>query len=191
MTTFEIAVCPTPIGPLVLAAGARGLVYLDLHGDRAASEHLLRTRLGAETLVEHADPAGAVNALTRYFAGELSALDELPVDPQGTPFQLDVWLMLRRIAPGTTWSYAELARAVGRPQAVRAVGAANGANPVALVLPCHRVIGSDRSLVGYGGGLERKHWLLRHEGAPFRERAAPPAQRTLWPEAGRDGTRPA
>lgn len=182
--TFEIALCPSPIGPLALAAGPRGLVFLDLHGDRAALEHLLRTRLGAERLVEQADPVGAVSTLARYFAGDLLALDTLPVDPQGTPFQREVWLTLRRIAAGTTWSYADLARAVGRPQAVRAVGAANGANPVALVLPCHRVIGSDRRLVGYGGGLERKRWLLRHEGAMFRDTGGVSTQRSLWSDAG-------
>jgi methylated-DNA-[protein]-cysteine S-methyltransferase len=180
--TFEVAHCPSPIGPLVLAAGPRGLVYLDLHGDRAGLEHVLRTRLGAERLVEQADPVGAVSTLERYFAGDLRALDALPVDPRGTPFQCEVWLTLRRIAAGTTWSYAELAQAVGRPRAVRAVGAANGANPVALVLPCHRVIGSDRRLVGYGGGLDRKRWLLGHEGASFRAAESAPAQRALWPQ---------
>ena len=104
-------------------------------------------------------------AFDKYFDGDLTALDVLAVDARGTEFQERVWYGLREIPAGSTISYVELARKVGRPKASRAVGAANGANPVPLVLPCHRVIGANGSLVGYGGGLERKIWLLRHEGA--------------------------
>jgi methylated-DNA-[protein]-cysteine S-methyltransferase len=103
--------------------------------------------------------------LTAYFNGDRAAIDEIPVEPAGTDFQRQVWLMLRRIPAGTTWSYRQLAERIERPAAVRAVGAANGANPIPIVLPCHRVIGSDGRLVGYGGGMERKKWLLAHEGA--------------------------
>lgn len=114
----------------------------------------------------HPDPAGAVSALGTYFSGgNLAALDGLEVELNGTPFQRRVWSALRRVRAGRTVSYSDLARAIGAPAAVRAVGAANGANPIALVVPCHRVIGADGSLTGYGGGLERKRWLLRHEGA--------------------------
>jgi len=102
--------------------------------------------------------------LRSYFNGDRAALDEIPVEPDGTAFQRQVWLMLRRIRAGTTWSYRQLAERVDRPAAIRAVGAANGANPIPIVLPCHRVIGSDGRLVGYGGGMERKKWLLAHEG---------------------------
>jgi methylated-DNA-[protein]-cysteine S-methyltransferase len=102
--------------------------------------------------------------LQAYFNGDLHALETISVDPEGTPFQREVWRMLQQIPLGQTWSYAELARAVGRPDAVRAVGAANGANPIPIVIPCHRVIGTDGRLVGYGGGLDRKRWLLAHEG---------------------------
>jgi methylated-DNA-[protein]-cysteine S-methyltransferase len=104
-------------------------------------------------------------AIASYFAGEITALDGLPVAVRGTAFETEVWQTLRRIPAGHTWSYRELALAIDRPKAVRAVGAANGRNPVSLVLPCHRVIGANGSLTGYGGGLERKVWLLRHEGA--------------------------
>lgn len=104
-------------------------------------------------------------AVRAYFAGAIDALEGLPVETRGTAFEIEVWQALRRIPPGHTWSYRDLANAIGRPKAVRAVGAANGKNPVSLVLPCHRVIGADGSLTGYGGGLERKAWLLRHEGA--------------------------
>ena len=102
--------------------------------------------------------------LRRYFGGDVGALDTVPVELNGTPFQKTVWQALRRIPCGTTISYAELARRIGDPAAVRAVGTANGANPVAVIVPCHRVIGSNGNLTGYGGGLDRKQWLLEHEG---------------------------
>jgi methylated-DNA-[protein]-cysteine S-methyltransferase len=102
--------------------------------------------------------------LDRYFGGETSAIDSLAVELKGTPFQQTVWTALRHIPCGTTISYAELARRIGEPSAVRAVGTANGANPVAVIVPCHRVIGSNGTLTGYGGGLDRKAWLLTHEG---------------------------
>jgi len=167
MTHLRVTAIQSPIGPLSLAVGVEGLVRLDLEGDRDRMARDLERRFGAVRLTEEADPDGVVSVLGRYFDGDHAALDTISVDPGGTPFQHEVWLTLRRIPPGRTWSYAELARAVGRPDAVRAVGAANGANPVPLVLPCHRVIGSDGRLVGYGGGLGRKEWLLRHERASF------------------------
>ena len=100
--------------------------------------------------------------LTAYFGGRLRAF-EVPVDPGGTPFQSRVWRALQDIPYGQTESYGALARRLGDPKAVRAVGLANGANPISIIIPCHRVVGSDGSLVGYGGGLERKRWLLDHE----------------------------
>ncbi|MBV9266742.1 MAG: methylated-DNA--[protein]-cysteine S-methyltransferase, partial [Acidobacteriaceae bacterium] len=103
------------------------------------------------------------DAVSRYFSGELEAINALPVRTAGTPFQREVWRTLREIPCGTTISYAQLAVRIGRPSAVRAVGLANGSNPIAIVVPCHRVIGSDGSLSGYGGGIERKRWLLEHE----------------------------
>ncbi|HYR20164.1 MAG TPA: methylated-DNA--[protein]-cysteine S-methyltransferase [Myxococcales bacterium] len=151
---IELSRVDSPIGPLVLAAGPRGLCALSLRGrmpDLPAPAREGKPR---------AEIAGALEA---YFAGDLRAIDTLDVDPQGTAFQRRVWAALRTIAAGTTWSYAELARAVGQPTATRAVGAANGRNPIALVLPCHRVIASDGTLGGYGGGLDMKRWLLRHE----------------------------
>lgn len=167
MTSLELAGLSSPLGPLALAVSPRGLVALDLEGDEEGMLHRLERRFGALSLARAGNPGGVVEALRRYFDGGLEALDELPVDPGGTPFQHQVWLTLRRIRAGETWSYARLAAEVGRSGAVRAVGAANGANPVPLVLPCHRVIGSDGRLVGYGGGLDRKQWLLRHERARF------------------------
>jgi methylated-DNA-[protein]-cysteine S-methyltransferase len=106
---------------------------------------------------------GLTNAISRYFAGDLEVIDTLPVASRGTPFQQTVWKALRKIPCGTTLSYQQLAEQIGRPNAVRAVGLANGSNPVGIVVPCHRVIGSNGSLTGYGGGLKRKRWLLEHE----------------------------
>lgn len=117
------------------------------------------------TIQSARNPGGLTEAIARYFAGDLAAIDALPVRTAGTPFQREVWRALREIPCGTTISYAKLARQIGRPNAVRAVGLANGSNPVGIVVPCHRVIGSDGSLTGYGGGIERKRWLLRHEHA--------------------------
>ena len=111
-------------------------------------------------------------AIESYFAGDIAAIDRIPVDLGGTPFQQEVWTRLRRIPAGSTTSYGELARALGSPGAMRAVGMANGRNPVPIVVPCHRVIASDGTLGGYGGGLPIKRWLLAHEGA----RAASPEQ---------------
>lgn len=106
--------------------------------------------------------------MTRYFAGDIDALDGVAVQTNGTEFQRTVWAELRRIPRGTTTTYGELAARIGKPTAARAVGLANGSNPVSIVVPCHRVIGADGSLTGYAGGTARKEWLLRHEGAPLR-----------------------
>jgi methylated-DNA-[protein]-cysteine S-methyltransferase len=105
----------------------------------------------------------AAHALVAYFEGEFEAVADLTTEMKGTPFQRSVWSALRRIPAGRTMSYSALAAAIGQPRAVRAVGLANGANPIAIVVPCHRVIGANASLTGYGGGLHRKRWLLAHE----------------------------
>ena len=132
------------------------------------TEHVraaVQTGPGAFELRTTNDPAGAAARLDEYFRGDLGALDRQPVELHGTPFQLAVWGALCEIPAGRTWSYGELAAHIGAPNACRAVGAANGSNPVALFVPCHRVIASDGTLHGYGGGLDRKQWLLAHEGA--------------------------
>jgi methylated-DNA-[protein]-cysteine S-methyltransferase len=162
--TAELA---SPIGTLALAASPAGLCWVGFDPDRGRMRAELERRFGPVAFEAEPDPAGAASALRRYFDGDVRAIEAIPVDTGGTPFQQQVWTTLRRIPVGHTWSYAEMAMAVGRPTATRAVGAANGANPVGVVLPCHRVIGSNGSLTGYGGGLPRKVWLLRHEGALF------------------------
>jgi methylated-DNA-[protein]-cysteine S-methyltransferase len=159
---FNIARAPTPLGEAVIVsdvAGALRLFYWDDPTHRW--EAALRRRYGEVSLREK---GGAFDrALARYFDGDIAVLDTLKVAFNGSPFQNRVWNALRRIPGGTTTSYGALARKIGAPNAVRAVGLANGQNPIGLVVPCHRVIGSDGSLTGYGGGLERKRWLLEHE----------------------------
>jgi methylated-DNA-[protein]-cysteine S-methyltransferase len=157
----------SPVGPLTLVAAAGRLtgLYMD------AQRHLP----GPERLGGPGDPAAAPFAaaaaqLAAYFAGELTRFD-LPLEPAGTPFQRRVWMALRDIPYGQTVSYGALAAGLGAPRASRAVGLANGKNPISIVVPCHRVIGTDGSLTGYGGGLDRKRFLLALEraGAPQRE----------------------
>jgi methylated-DNA-[protein]-cysteine S-methyltransferase len=160
-TQFLLDRIDTPIGRFAIVADDRGRL-------RAAGfieGHLrMQTLLGGvPELRPVANPNGLTEAIKRYFDGDLAAIDGLPVAAEGTEFQKAVWQALREVPCGETWSYGDLARRIGRPSAVRAVGLANGANPVAVVVPCHRVIGADGSLTGYGGGIERKRWLLAHE----------------------------
>jgi len=155
----------TPAGAIVLVERGSALVGLVFEDHWKGFSRDLERRFGAFTFEEDLQTEGATAGLRHYLAGDLLALDSIEVDTGGTLFQQAVWRALRRIPPGTTWSYARLACEIGRPSATRAVAAANGANPVSIVIPCHRVIGSDGSLTGYGGGLPRKRWLLTHEGA--------------------------
>lgn len=160
--TLAIGRCDSPIGALAVATVGDAVVGIDLGGDAGTLEtHLIRK---GRRIDSHRPSPVVVASLRRYFDGELDALDLIAVEPAGTPFQLQVWTALRTVRAGTTTSYSALARRIGAPNAVRAVGAANGANPIPIVIPCHRVIGADGRLVGYGGGLERKRWLLAHEG---------------------------
>ncbi|NIX78050.1 methylated-DNA--[protein]-cysteine S-methyltransferase [Microvirga terricola] len=156
----------TPIGELVVIADDSGhlrVVDWTDHEDRLLL--LLRRSYGDDrfTLTPARDPSGFTTAMNAYFEGELSVIDDMPAQTAGTPFQRKVWAALRDIPCGTTISYAELARRIGQPTATRAVGLANGANPVGVVVPCHRVVGANGTLTGYGGGIERKRWLLAHE----------------------------
>jgi methylated-DNA-[protein]-cysteine S-methyltransferase len=162
------AVMKSPIGRLILVAREDALVAVVFEEGEKEILCWLARRFGEVRMEERPDPAGAVSAMRAYFGGDLAALDRVKVDTGGTDFQRSVWKELRRIPAGGTISYAKLAARVGRPTAVRAVGAANGSNPVPLILPCHRVIAADGTLCGYGGGLDRKRWLLAHEGAPTR-----------------------
>jgi methylated-DNA-[protein]-cysteine S-methyltransferase len=154
----------TPIGDLLVAVTDEGNLVATYFAAPDDPHALLARAAGAPVrLRTQTDPAGCCTALRAYFAGDLDAIAPLPATPIGTPFQLEVWRALRTIPCGSTTSYGALARQLGRPAASRAVGLANGANPVSIVIPCHRVIGANGSLTGYGGGLDRKRWLLAHE----------------------------
>jgi methylated-DNA-[protein]-cysteine S-methyltransferase len=161
---IEIAVVHTPLDALTLAARGGRLCVLHFGAREAPVRQMLHRWYPGEVIEHRRNPAGAATALAKYFSGQLDALDTLDVELNGTAFQQRVWEALRAVRAGQTASYSAIARVVGAPSATRAVGAANGANPVAIVVPCHRILGSDGSLTGYGGGLRRKEWLLRHEG---------------------------
>jgi methylated-DNA-[protein]-cysteine S-methyltransferase len=166
----------SPIDGLWLAVDGEGVLRL-LHFDRPEEDFLLTLRRSypKAALVRGRVPPSVREPLDAYFAGEIGALDRIPVLALGSDFQKSVWDNLRRIPVGQTMSYGAMARKLGKPDASRAVGLANGSNPIAVVVPCHRVIGADGSLTGFGGGLPRKKWLLEHEGAHF----VPPTARLL------------
>jgi methylated-DNA-[protein]-cysteine S-methyltransferase len=156
----------SPLGTILLVAEGEALRAIEFGDDEGRLHRQLRRQEGAAVdLLPADDPAGLSTRLRAYFAGDIEIFDEVPVRAGGTPFQRAVWAALREIPPGRTTSYGQLAARLGRPGASRAVGHANGANPVAIAVPCHRVIGADGTLTGYGGGLERKRWLLEHERA--------------------------
>ena len=160
--TLALGRYDSPLGQLAVATVGDCVVGIDLRGDPAALEIQLIKQTG--TSASGSPSRVVLEGLDRYFAGDLTAIDALAVNPSGTPFQLRVWSALRDVRAGLTISYSAIAKRLGTPRAVRAVGAANGANPIPIVIPCHRVIGANGRLVGYGGGLERKRWLLAHEG---------------------------
>ncbi len=159
---LEVAAINSPVGRLAIASHD-GRVCALWFGTEPQVRALLARWFPGETVKAGRDPGRALSALAAYFSGDLHALDAVEVELHGTPFQQRVWRQLRTVPAGTTATYSQIARAVGAPHAVRAVGAANGANPVAVIVPCHRIIGSNGSLIGYGGGLDRKRWLLDHE----------------------------
>ncbi|PJI42333.1 methylated-DNA--[protein]-cysteine S-methyltransferase [Ferrovibrio sp.] len=156
----------TPIGTALLVTDERGLLRaLDWSDHEDRLTRLLRLYYGAGIALETAKaPADLRITLDGYFAGDLKQIDAIACAAAGTDFQRSVWAALRKIPAGKTMSYGALAAKLGKPAAMRAVGAANGANPLSVVVPCHRLIGANGSLIKYGGGLERKRWLLTHEG---------------------------
>lgn len=153
----------TPLGEIAVVAARDGLLAVGFVDDDARLQRLLRRFHGELTVRPARDPVGACSALARWFDGDLDALGNLPRAAVGTPFQATLWAALAAIPRGTTTTYGALAASLGRPAAARAIGAANAANPLAIVVPCHRVVGADGSLTGYAGGTQRKRWLLAHE----------------------------
>lgn len=164
MKTLQIDRVASPIGEILLVVDGADLVALDYAEGEGRMLKLLARRYGPVAFEPAVDPHGYSASLRAYLAGDMGALDAIPVSTGGTPFQQQVWGALRTIAAGRVMTYGELAAKLGRPRAARAVGVTNSLNPVAIVLPCHRVVGANASLTGYAGGLERKAWLLRHEG---------------------------
>jgi methylated-DNA-[protein]-cysteine S-methyltransferase len=155
----------TPVGEVLLVTDGEGAVRaLDFADYEARMTRLLARHAPGATLVGGRAPETVRRAVEAWFGGDLTALDGLTVKTGGTAFQRTVWAALRAIPAGETRSYGQLAAAIGAPRAVRAAGLANGQNPVAVIVPCHRVIGANGTLTGYAGGLERKRWLLKHEG---------------------------
>ncbi len=155
----------TPVGEVLLVTDAAGAVRaLDFADFEARMMRLLARHCGGAVPTPGRAPAAVRTAVEAYFAGDIRALDRLEVATGGTAFQREVWAALRAIPAGETRSYGQLAAAIGRPKAVRATGLANSQNPIAVIVPCHRVIGANGTLTGYAGGLERKTWLLAHEG---------------------------
>ena len=160
----------TPLGVMLLVTDAQNsLRALDWADSEARMLDRLRLLYGSDrvTLTSGTAPQPVRNGLEAYWAGDINAVSAISVETAGTEFQRKAWAWLRSIPAGETRSYREQARGMGRVSAVRAVGRANGANPIGIVIPCHRVIGADGALTGYAGGIERKRWLLRHEGGDF------------------------
>ena len=165
MTVLWFDHVPSPLGMVTLVASDSALCALDFPIRRSRMLERLRSRFSRLALKRRGDPNGYATRVRAYFSGDFGALDEIAVDSGGTPFQEQVWSTLRKIPVGATMTYREIAQLLRQPRAIRAVGLANARNPVCLVIPCNRVIGSDGCLRGYASGIWRKQWLLQHEGA--------------------------
>jgi methylated-DNA-[protein]-cysteine S-methyltransferase len=164
MTKLWIDTIDSPIGQISLVVDDDRLCALDFADYQPRMMKLLAQRYASVESISKHNPLGLVERLQAYLAGDLTSLDKIPVRMGGTVFQQRVWLNLLEIPVGQVRTYGELAKSIGKPTASRAVGMANALNPIAIIVPCHRVIGANRKLTGYAGGLDRKQWLLRHEG---------------------------
>jgi methylated-DNA-[protein]-cysteine S-methyltransferase len=152
------------VGPIHMVAEGGRLLAMEFGDVEHRLMPMLRSRFGKEPMLESEDDLSEItSAIRAYFEGDLAAIDAIEVDGGGTEFQRHAWQSLRAIPPGETRTYGQMAAALGRPNAARAVGMANALNPINLVVPCHRLVGSNGSLTGYGGGIERKRWLIDHE----------------------------
>ena len=181
VSLFRFERVAAPCGEMLVVTDPEDtLCLLHWEADMDDVVRLLRRQYGRDDvrLEARGTPSAARNALEAYVAGDLHAIDAVPVNARGTAFQQEVWAALRRIPAGATLSYSVLAAQLNRSQAARAVGLANGSNPIAVVVPCHRVIGAHGSLTGYGGGLERKRWLLEHEGVDLSRLASSKRKRS-------------
>jgi O-6-methylguanine DNA methyltransferase len=174
----------SPLGVVYVVTDGIHLRAVDFAGYEDRLQRLLARHYGNYALHAAREPGEAVSRLEEYFAGDLQAIDDIDVATNGTPFQRQVWAALRTIPAGTTVSYGTIAAQIGRPTACRAVGLANGSNPIGIVVPCHRVVGANQGLTGYGGGIERKQWLLEHEGAALAANSPHRRQQSIL-ESGR------
>jgi methylated-DNA-[protein]-cysteine S-methyltransferase len=165
MKELRIDTIPSPIGNILIVVDEGKMCALDFEGYEERMMKLLRRRYTDVQLKQVENPQGFSDCIRKYLAGDYKSLGAIAVDTGGTAFQQQVWNALREIPTGQTFTYSQLAEKIGRPKATRAVGMTNSLNPIAIVLPCHRVVGANASLTGYAGGLDRKRWLLRHEGA--------------------------
>ena len=170
----------SPVGDVLIVSDGEKLCALDFADYEDRMKRLLEPRFEGQTWRDADDPQGFSSKLKAYFEGEIDVVDDMPVDTGGTAFQARVWAALRTIPVGTTTTYGALAAQLGNPNASRAVGLANSLNPVGIVVPCHRVVGANGTLTGYAGGLERKRWLLEHEGAVLGNAASDDKQPDLF-----------
>ena len=162
----------SPIGRILFASDGEAICALDFEDYRERMKRLLGRRFSRLVFQRHSDPQNLKDRLQAYFDGDVLATEVVRVNTAGSAFQEEVWKTLRTIPAAETWTYGQLANRIGRPQAARAVGHANSLNPVAIIVPCHRVIGASSALTGYAGGLERKRWLLDHERAAVGRRGS-------------------
>jgi methylated-DNA-[protein]-cysteine S-methyltransferase len=163
MKTLYLDTVDSPIGQILVITDASDLCALEFADYQTRTITFLTKRFGSFELQPTSNPLQISERIQAYFQGDYKSLDQIPVSLRGTDFQQQIWLALRTIPVGSSITYGQLANQLGKPNASRAVGLANSQNPIALVLPCHRVIGANGQLTGYAGGLERKRWLLEHE----------------------------
>lgn len=171
------------IGTLVLVSDGESLCALDYAGYEQRMLKFLHARYGHVRWKDTPDPLGFSSRMRAYLAGDLGCVNSIPVNPGGTAFQQRVWSALRAIPAGTVLTYSGLAAKLGKPTAYRAVGMSNALNPIAIVVPCHRLVGATGALTGYAGGLERKRWLLRHEGVDLLRAPTGEGLRAAWPRS--------
>ncbi len=162
---LDLTIYSSPVGEIAIFSNNGKLCLVDFHDNRDRIDQLLTRRYGAFEIRHDGGLRWIREKFERYFNGDWNAFEDIDLDTGGTQFQQNVWNRLKAISIGETLSYTGLAQEIGRPKAVRAVAGANASNPIAIIIPCHRVIGKNGAMRGYAGGVDRKKWLLKHEEA--------------------------